>query len=157
MKKVAVDVCLSPRMPDALNSMYGLHGFEFIYVRDLGGGPDAAWADVFKRFGGELVLSGDAKIATRPHEAVAFIDNGFKSFFPDGRHWYKLTIQMQFSYIIHQWGLLMPHLDRVDPGTCWRMPLAYRNDSLILERTMTLKALEIPKAVLDEQRKRRPA
>ena len=151
MKKVAVDACLSPRFSGVLNAMYGKHGYEFIDVRSLGGGDDVIWADTFKRFGGEIVLSGDWHIAARPHEAVAFIDNGFKSFFPE-QAWHKLTIQMQVAYISHQWGLLMEQLDSIPNGSCWRMGISYRAEKLTLGKHLSLKRLEIPSAVLDRQR-----
>ena len=156
MKKVAVDRCLSPRFPGMLNAMYGRHGYEFISVKDLGGGPDTMWADTFKRFGGELVLSGDYRIATRPHEALAFIDNGFKSFFP-GSEWQKISMLHKSAWILHQWGLLMAELDQIPSGSCWRLGISYRSEHLSLGNTISLKRLEIPKRILDQERARASA
>jgi hypothetical protein len=69
-----------------LEALYGHHGYEFLHLNKLVPGKtgDPGWADTYKKFGGKIVLSGDCRIAYKPREAVAFIDNGFVSFFPQG-------------------------------------------------------------------------
>jgi PIN like domain len=151
MKKVAVDRCLPLRFAGMLTALYGKDGYEFISVKSLGGGPDETWADSFKRFGGEIVLSGDYKIATRPHQALAFIDNGFKCFFP-GPEWQKLSILQKISYMSHHWGLLMDEIESVPQGSCWRMEINFRSEHLTLSKPLVLQRLEIPQAVLDQVR-----
>ena len=72
-------------MAGVLAELYGHLGYEFLHLKDLGMNadtPDPEWAAKYKRFGGRIVLSGDYKIAYKPHIALAFIDNGLTSFFP---------------------------------------------------------------------------
>lgn len=85
--KVALDFNISQRMVGVLDALYGHHGFEFMHLEKLvpGNTSDPVWADKYKRFGGRIVISGDCRIAYKPHEAIAFIDNGLISFFPDER------------------------------------------------------------------------
>jgi hypothetical protein len=72
--KVASDFNVSPRAVDALKALYGHHGYDFLHLRTLvnNKASDPFWADVYKRFGGKFVISGDCKIAYKPHEAIAY-------------------------------------------------------------------------------------
>jgi PIN like domain len=152
--RVALDSCLSERFVAVLSSLYGHNGFEFLHIDKLvpAKTKDTSWADVYKRFGGRIVVSGDTKIAYRPHEAVAFIDNGFISFFPD-KGWGELRGHEQAAILVHQWPEMARHAAMQNDASCWRFPFsAKRGEIRLLERPMT--KLEIPDAVLDATNRR---
>lgn len=152
--RVALDCCLSERLVDVMNGLYGDDGFEFLHVAKLvpARTKDVNWADVYKRFRGQLVISGDYRIAYRPHEAVAFIDNGFVCFFPC-KGWGTLHGHEQAAILIHQW----PHIrtiaaEQPKPG-CWRFHFEGKRGGLKLV-DQPLTKLEIPDAVLNQTPRR---
>lgn len=150
--RVALDSNLSPRLVGVLESMYGHKGYEFTHVDDLvpAGTGDTIWADVFKKFGGRIVLSGDYRIATRPHEAIAFIDNGFTAFFPD-QHWPKLRSNGQAAFLVHHWPEIEAAINSEGIGTCWRMKTKMNASGIILGK-IELERLQIPDEVLNVAR-----
>lgn len=145
--RVAVDECVSPRIARALGQIYDR--YEFIPVRDLvpARTEDEMWADNFKRFGGFVVLSGDVNIAKRPHQAAAFIDNGFVSFFPSGS-WGRLLMHCQAAHLIHSWPRAAKIIEKGVRGACWRMRCSVRQDHLLLDEE-EFERLEIPADVLN--------
>jgi hypothetical protein len=150
--RVALDSCLSERLVEVLNGLYGHQGFEFLHVDKLvpARTKDPTWADVYKRFRGRLVISGDCKIAYRPHEAVAFIDNGFTCFFPC-KGWGDLQGHEQASVLVHQWPAMRAlAAERPEPA-CWRFHFGGRRGDLrLLDKPM--EKLEIPDDVLENAR-----
>ena len=155
--KVALDFCLSHRMVRVLSELYGHHGYEFLHLRELvpAATNDSDWADVYRKFGGRLVLSGDPRIAYRPHQAVAFIDNGLISFFPAGA-WARLTGTEKASVLVYWWPAISLKAREAEGGTCWRIPCEGKSGDIRL-RSKALERLLIPDEVLDEARKARGA
>lgn len=150
--RVALDSCLSDRLVAVMNGLYGDDGFEFIHVNKLvpPRTKDETWADVYKRFRGKLVISGDCRIAYRPHEAVAFIDNGFVSFFPC-KGWGKLHGHEQAAILVQQW----PHMRALvsERPSCWRFHFkGKRGDLKLVDEPLT--KLEIPHEVLEKTARR---
>jgi hypothetical protein len=147
-----LDSCLSDRLVDVMNGLYGDDGFEFLHVNSMVGPrtADTSWADTYKRFRGKLVISGDCRIAYRPHEAVAFIDNGFVSFFPC-KGWGKLHGREQAAVLVHQW----PHMQALasEKPSCWRFYFEGKRGNLKLIDE-PLKKLEIPDDVLERTSRR---
>ena len=70
-----------------LTTGFGDQGFEFIYESDFApaDAPDEHWAVAFKRFGGRIVHSADKNIAKKPHQIMAFKENGLICFFLESR------------------------------------------------------------------------
>jgi hypothetical protein len=132
---------------------YGHKGFEFIHMQTLveGSTRDEIWADVFTKFGGRVVVSGNCKIAYKPHQAIAFIDNGLISFFPEGA-WGRLSGHMRDAVLVHAWPRIEEKINAGVNGTCWRIPFRRINDELRLS-SEPLKLLEIPHDILEAARK----
>lgn len=108
---------------------------------------DENWADVYKRFRGKIVISGDCKIAYRPHEAVAFIDNGFTCFFPS-KGWGALQGHEQAAVLVHQWPQMRKWANENPDAACWRFRFGgKRGDLRLIDAPMT--KLEIPNDILE--------
>jgi hypothetical protein len=72
LANVASDFNISPRAVGSLRELYGHHGYDFLHLKALlHQKSDIFWADAYKRFGGKFVISGDCRIAYKPHEAIA--------------------------------------------------------------------------------------
>nr|WP_240950150.1 hypothetical protein [Novosphingobium sp. ERN07] len=144
-----MDSCLSERLVEALNSLYGHQGFEFLHVSKFVPAKtrDEHWADVYATFNGKIVISGDCKIAYRPHEAVAFIDNGFVCFFPE-KGWGQLRGHEQAAILIHQWPRMVQWVRENNAPCCWRFDFAGKSGGIRLSDE-PFQRLEIPEEVLE--------
>jgi PIN like domain len=142
-------------LAEALGALYGHHGFEFLHLEKLvhGRTKDETWADAFKKFGGRIVISGDSKIAYKPHQAIAFIDNGFVSFFPE-EDWCHLKGHQRSAVMVHAWPAMHQRIRESNFGTCWRVPCSVHGDELRLPKESDLQPLRIPDHVLEEARNR---
>lgn len=138
--------------------MYGQNGFEFHHVSKLvpQNSTDDFWADAFKRFGGHVVLSGDGQIAYRPHKALAFIDNGFMSFFLSSP-WHHLEGHGKIAHILYHWPQIEAKIREQERSTCWRVSCdAKRSQGKIVHLRLLksdLQRLEIPADVIQAHRK----
>lgn len=155
--KVALDCDVPDRIAPVLNSLYGHKGFEFYPVTEFAAGSssDDHWADAFKRFGGHVTLSADGQIAYKPHKALAFIDNGFMSFF-FATPWQQSPGHVKAAHAIYWWPAIEHKIAEGELGKCWRIPceLKMANDRLADLRLTPcgLEALVIPAHVLDAAR-----
>jgi hypothetical protein len=132
--KVAFDFNLSHKFVGVFKALYSSPEFEFLHLRDLGidgNTPDPRWADIYKQKGGRVVISGDCNIAYKPHLALAFIDNGFVSFFPQGS-WASLKAHEQAAILVHSWPKIEEAFRMASAGTCWRIPCVARKGDVRL-------------------------
>jgi hypothetical protein len=153
--RVALDWCVSPYVANALAALYARDGFEFLHLKNIPGavGDDVIWADVFKQFGGRIVLSGDHQIGVKPHEASAFIDNGFLSFFPEG-NWAQMKMHEKAAALVYWWPKVREvyEANKDTAGGCWRIPFVVSNGILRLERK-ELEPMVMPEEALEKGRK----
>jgi hypothetical protein len=156
--KAGLDFNCSSRMVGALDALFGHRGFEFLHLEKLVKATtrDEIWADTFKRFGGKVVISGDPKIAYKPHQALAFIDNGLISFFP-AEPFSHFGPHERCAVIIHAWPVIEEKIVANAVGTCWRIPCPATKSELKLQRPTALEPLRIPDDVLQRFRKQRGA
>lgn len=143
--------------------MYGRRGFEFTHVSAFANGDatDEFWADSFRRFGGHVTLSADSKIAFKPHQAIAFLDNGFTSFFLSAP-WSGMAGHMKAAHLIFWWPAIEAKIrEGSAAGALWRVPCNVRRIGRVYDdlRLMTcdLEPLRIPRDVIERARKEREA
>jgi hypothetical protein len=150
--KVALDFCVPKRVTNALNELYGERGYKFQHLDTIVDkrAKDVMWADVYKRWGGRVIISGDPRIAYRPLEAVAFIDNGFMCFFPGG-HWCQLKEHEKMAALVYWWPCIEERIQAIGDGTCWRVPFR-KVDGVIQLGREKLEPLTIPPDVLQKAR-----
>lgn len=151
--KVALDCDVSPRLKPVLQELYADRGFEFVNVTDfaLASTEDEIWADAFKLFGGSIVISGDKKIAQKPHQALAFMQNGFASFFMS-RKWSSMRGHLKVAHLAFWWPAIEKKIREGAEGRCFRVPCDERRGKLTLLEC-ELFEMTIPEAVLEQVRK----
>jgi hypothetical protein len=151
--KVALDCDVSPRLKTVLSELYADRGFEFVHVTDfvLARTDDEIWADAFKRFGGSVVLSANKRIGMKPHQAIAFIENGFASFFMMGK-WSKMAGHMKAAHLAYWWPAIEETVRAGAAGRCYKVPCEERAGALTLCKC-ELEEMKIPEAVLAEAKK----
>ena len=127
--KVALDVCTPKRLVGMLQSGFGDQGFEFIYETQFAPATaeDQFWATAFRRFGGEIVITGDKNIAKRPHQIIAFKDNDLICFFCEGR-WSEMPQAYKAAHLIYWWPRIQEKIRKSVPRDCWWIPLMIKPD-----------------------------
>jgi hypothetical protein len=127
---VALDVNMPKRLVRLLNTGFGSQGFEFVYETEFADArdEDGFWATAFRRFGGEVVLSGDKNIAKKPHQIIAFKENELICFFCDKR-WGNQDAIYQVAHMMFWWPRIQTHLDDCNARDCWWVPMAIRDEA----------------------------
>jgi hypothetical protein len=117
------------RLVRMLNTGYGSQGFEFVYETEFAAArdEDEFWATAFRRFGGEVILSGDKNIAKKPHQIIAFKENELICFFFDKR-WANQDVTFQVAHMMFWWPRIQTQLDTCNPRDCWWVPMAIRDN-----------------------------
>lgn len=146
--KVALDCDIPEALAPMLDAAFNRRGFEFVPVGKIvpPRTADETWAPVFKRFGGEITLSADKNIIKKPHKALAFLQNGFKAFFMPP-HWSNAPGQVKLAHLVYWWPEIAKHAVTCATGSCWQVPLDYRDGVLRLGPD-EFKELKIPDDVL---------
>lgn len=140
---MAVDEDVSQRVARVLDAAYGDKGYEFIYVADIAGtgAKDEFWAERFRKFGGEIVLSADKNIAKKAHKLLAFQENGLICFFM-APLWSNRPGHFKLCHVVNWWHWIDRKLAECAKGDCWQVPLTLTGAEF--------KRLEVPKHVLDK-------
>ena len=150
--KVALDCDISIRMAAVLGPLYGDRGFEFVHVSEFvpSDTRDEHWADAFKRFGGYISVSADRNIATKPHKALAFIDNRFIAFFMASA-WSRMHGHLKAAHLAYWWPAMEATIREDKRGVCWQVPCEVKDRDLMLYE-VKLRQLRIPDDVLEQAR-----
>ncbi|MEQ9640031.1 MAG: hypothetical protein RIM84_08400 [Alphaproteobacteria bacterium] len=145
-RKVAIDEDVTRRVARTLEAAYGDLGYEFIYIADLAGSgaKDEFWAEKFRRFGGEVVLSADKNITRKPHELLAFQGNELICFFMQSP-WSRRTGHFKVCHALYWWHWIHKKLPDCRKSDCWQVP--------IVQTGKGFKKLEVP-GYVDEQAKK---
>lgn len=142
-RKVAVDEDVSRRIATMLNAGYGDKGYEFVFIADLTGhgAEDEFWAERFKRFGGEIVLSADKNIAKNPYKLKAFQDNDLICFFMQPL-WSNRPGHYKLAHAVYWWHWIDKYLVSCQPKDCWQVPLPLNGSDA------EFKKLQVPDDVM---------
>ena len=150
LRKGALDVNMPERLVRMLNSGFRDQGFEFIWEADFAAksAADEHWAAAFRRFGGEIIITGDKNIAKRPHQILAFQENELICFFC--KHgWATQDLAFKCSHVMTWWIRIQPILQTARPCDCWWIPMALRN--------VPLEKVNVPHASIAKQAGKIPA
>jgi hypothetical protein len=145
--KVALDANVPERLVRLLNSAFGDQGFEFLHEPSFAAATaeDEVWAAAFRRFGGRIAISADRNIAKRPHQLLAFAENGLISFFLDAR-WHGHDMSFKAAHLILWWPRIYAHCEGCAPKDCWWVPATLREGKF--------KKAELPSDVQTRQRRK---
>lgn len=141
IRKVALDANVPERLVAMLNSGFRDQGFEFIWEPSfaLPNAEDEHWAAAFRRFGGEIIITGDKNIAKRPHQILAFQENDLICFFCEGT-WSSQDLTFKCSHILMWWMRIQSYLVTAKAKDCWWIPMSLRDGPL--------KKVVLPKRLL---------
>src|SRR5947207_11247735 len=92
-------------------------GFDFIWEPDFASSSaeDETWAVAFRRFGGEVVITGDKAIARRPHQIMAFKESGLICFFCQ-KAWAEQDLTFQAVHLCMWWPRIQQQLTSARAG-----------------------------------------
>jgi hypothetical protein len=99
-------------------------------------------------FGGEVVISADKNIAKRPHQVLAFKDNGLICFFMQ-RTWASQDMTFKCAHLMCWWMRIMPQLKAMRPRDCHWVPMTWCDGPL--------KEVVLPDALDPKTRRQRSA
>lgn len=150
LRKVALDANIPYRLVAMLNSGFKDQGYEFIWEPKFASpsAKDEHWATIFRRFGGEIVITGDKNIAKRPHQILAFKENDLICFF-NTNTWAEHDMTFKCAHTMMWWMRIQPILATAKPRDCWWLPMSLRDG--------TPKEVRIPDGAFKEARSRRTA
>jgi hypothetical protein len=89
--------------------------------RDYRRKSDVPWLDRFAAVGGHGIVSGDAKMRSRPHEKLALCDHGFVVVFFEEK-WSDWSSLRRSALMLHWWEEVATKLSTAEPGTFWIVP-----------------------------------
>jgi len=121
--KVALDANVPQRLVWMLQSGFGDQGFEFLWEPNFAAAnaKDEAWTAAFRRFGGQLVITGDKNLAKRPHQILAFMESGLIGFFFE-RRWANHDLPFKAAHMMIWWPRIQSKFGECKPRECWWVP-----------------------------------
>lgn len=125
--KIALDEHIAPTVADAIIALLedGRHGsIEVVRAKDYVEAPassDTPWLRKFAKDGGSIVITGDKRMRTRPHEAEALSELGLITFFAP-TSWNHMPFMIRASYLLLWWESIIESAKDAKRGTCWQLP-----------------------------------
>jgi hypothetical protein len=129
--KVRADEHVSPKIVLAIQSLILKAGWEITHVREFNSArtADETWIPRFAQEGGNVILSADRRILSRPHQIAALAESGVIGIFLSPQ-WANCHRNEQAAQILHWW----PRIEKVildsKPKDCWKVPHGYNKGSL---------------------------
>lgn len=84
---------------------------------------DAPWIRRFAADGGKVVISGNTKMQTVPHERLALVQTGLVTIFFDGK-WSGWKFCRKCSLLMHWWPVILDTTKKGRPGF-YMVPMAW--------------------------------
>lgn len=82
---------------------------------------DAPWIQRFAKAGGKVVISGNTKMRSVPHERLALVREGMVVIFFENA-WNNWDFFAKCSLLLHWWPTIIKKLKTAKPGSFWRIP-----------------------------------
>jgi hypothetical protein len=86
---------------------------------------DVPWLTRFAKAGGKVVVSGNTKMMSVPHEMQALRQLGFIVFFFEGK-WSQWTFFPKSALLLFYWPAIAAKVKTAKPGQFWRIPNHFR-------------------------------
>lgn len=143
--KVALDANIPQRLVRMLTAGFGDQGFEFLWEPNfaLANAADEDWATAFRRFGGEVILTGDANIAKRPHQIMAIQGLRLTGFFFHHK-WSDQDMAFKAGHLMMWWPRIQAQFANSRPGDCFWVPPGLKD--------VPMKKAELPESVKDARK-----
>jgi hypothetical protein len=129
--KIALDEHIAEAIVEALNALSGedkMLRSEIVSARKYSGSiraaSDVPWIEKFKKDGGQVIVSGDARMRGKLLEQKALSDAGFIVFFP-ARQWNRLKGHPKTSLLIRWWPFILEKARASAPGKFYEISVAW--------------------------------
>lgn len=103
----------------------GRHGpIKVVGAKDYADPPaesDTPWLKKFVKDGGSVVITGDKRMRSKPHERKALLDLGLIGFFVPST-WNRMKFMNQAAYLLRWWPTIVECAKDSPPSTCWQLP-----------------------------------
>ena len=87
---------------------------------------DVPWLKRFAEDGGKIVISGNTRMKSVPHERLALVDLGFTVVFFEGQ-WSQWPFFTKCALLLHWWPAIAKKVKRPKPGF-WHIPCNWKQD-----------------------------
>lgn len=124
--KVRADEHISPRIVRAVQTIALSDGWELTHVRDFNSArtADETWIPRFVLEGGQVILSADRKILSRPHQLLAISEGNLIGIFLPAK-WAEARGHAQAAHILWWWPRIEAIIKISKPKQCWRVPYEF--------------------------------
>ena len=82
---------------------------------------DEPWIRRFSQAGGNVIISGNTKMMSEPHERLALVETGMVVIFFENR-WNNLRFFPKCAILLHWWPKVIHTAKRAEPPSFWRIP-----------------------------------
>lgn len=90
---------------------------------------DVPWVTRFANAGGKVVISGDTRMKSRPHERLALVQAGMVTIFFEPQ-WSSWPFFRKCSLLIHWWPEIAKTAKVAKPSTFWHVPAHWNEGTL---------------------------
>lgn len=85
---------------------------------------DAPWIRRFSKAGGRVVISGNTRMKTKPHERLALVEEGMVVIFFENQ-WNEWDFFHKCSLLLHWWPIIVRQIKTATPSSFWAVPSAW--------------------------------
>jgi hypothetical protein len=120
---------------------------------------DVPWIKRFSAAGGKIIISGNTKMKTRPHERMALVQEGMVTIFFESQ-WSNWKFHRKCALLLHWWPHVVKTVKTAKPGTFWHVPCDWKEDGklrAVSNEDGKLTKIQRQIAARDYVRKRRRA
>lgn len=138
--KIAFDEHVPPGIVRVLQNLVDeglIEGVEICSAKDyapanwtpeMGEKSDVPWLRRFAKDGGQVVITGDKRMRTKPHERLAL--GGFVAFMFHPR-WNHLDALERSAVLMHWWNRIVETAQQSKPGSFWEIPYSWSAGELV--------------------------
>lgn len=94
---------------------------DYVVTTGLG---DVPWLQRFAKDGGKVVISGDKKMRSNPHERLALAEAGFITFMFAPK-WGEANSFTKCAMLLHWWPKIQQYIEKSKRGQCWEIPFSW--------------------------------
>ncbi len=124
--KVRADEHISPKIVRAVQAIALSDGWDLTHVRDFNSArtADETWIPRFVLEGGQVILSADRRILSRPHQLLAISEGNLIGVFLPAK-WAEARGHAQAAHILWWWPRIEAAIKASKPKQCWRVPYEF--------------------------------
>lgn len=105
---------------------------------------DAPWIRRFAKSGGKVIISGNTKMKTNPHERKACVEEGVVVIFFENI-WNQWGYFKKCSLLLHWWPMVVKQMKTAQPGSFWHIPATWPKTENVKLRSVPSHDLKLEK------------